>query len=217
LLPEPEPAEPGLAAAETAPSDGAEASGVPAGRFGGPGTRLLAALVALLVVAVGLLGWWAWPITSAGTPTFQTTGAAALTAAKADAKLVLAYDYRRLQDGFAAAVKVTTDADGPSCPHKVDPQDKAYDPKANCFKSEYTRTHQKVVVDFATRYKTVVIAAVSAGGVEQVHGDRATVLLYVNQQSTNNLSASAKITQDRVELVMQKVGGRWLVAGITAL
>lgn len=211
------PEEAGPAAAEPAAEDDAEAPDVPAGRSGRPVSRLLAALVALLVVAVGVLAWWAWPITSAGTPTFQTEGAAALKAAKADATLVLAYDYRHLTEGFAAAVKVTTDADGPSCPHKVDPQDKAYNAKANCFKSEYTRTHQKVVVDFATRYKTVVIAAVSAGGVERVQGNQVTVLLYVNQQSTNSLSSSAKITQDRVEMVMQKVGGRWLVAGITAL
>lgn len=179
--------------------------------------RSLAVLALLLAVVVGLLAWWAWPLTHAGKPAFDTQGSAALRAAKADAKLVLAYDYRDLDSGFRKAVAVTTDVDGKDCPKKVDPQDKAYDAKADCFRSEFTRTHEKVVIDFAKRYQTVVLADVSAGGVERVQGDEATVLLYVNQQSTNNLSASPKITQDRVEMTMKKVGGRWLVAGITAL
>jgi Mce-associated membrane protein len=179
--------------------------------------RLLVGLVVVLLMATAALTWWAWPVTSAGKPVFESDGKAALTAAKADAKLVLAYDYRHLEDGFRAAVKVTTDADGKDCPQRVDPADKAYEPRANCFRSEYTRTHQKVVVDLATRYKTVVIADVGAGGVVRVSGDQVVVLLYVNQQSTSTQSATPKITQSRVEMTMQRVSGRWLVAGIRAL
>lgn len=182
-----------------------------------PTPRLLGALVVVLLVVTVALTFWAWPLTSAGTTTFEYDGQAALKAAKADAKLVLAYDYRHLEDGFRAAVKVTTDADGKDCPQKVDPANKAYDPRANCFKSEYTRTHEKVVVDLATRYKTVVIADVGAAGVERVHGDQVAVLLYVNQQSTSTQSATPKITQSRVEMIMNRVGDRWLVAGINAL
>ena len=182
-----------------------------------PTPRLLGALVLVLLAATVALTAWAWPLTSAGKTAFESDGQAALKAAKADAKLVLAYDYRHLEDGFRQAVKVTTDADGKDCPHKVDPADKAYDPRANCFRSEYTRTHEKVVVDLATRYKTVVLADVGAGGVERVHGHQVTVLLYVNQQSTSTQSATPKITQSRVEMIMNKVDGRWLVAGINAL
>jgi hypothetical protein len=179
--------------------------------------RVLVALLAVLVAVTAALTAWAWPLTSAGTTTFESDGQAALKAAKADAKLVLAYDYRHLEDGFRKALKVTTDADGKDCPHKVDPADKAYDPRANCFRSEYTRTHEKVVVDLATRYRTVVLADVGAGGVERVHGDQVTVLLYVNQQSTSTQSATPKITQSRVEMIMNRVHGHWLVAGINAL
>ena len=181
-------------------------------RSGSP--RLLVALLVVLIALTAALAVWATrPVETA----FDTDGAAALKAAKADAKLVLAYDYRTLDAGFKKAVAVTTDADGKDCPKKVDPKNPAYDARANCFKSEYTRTHDLVVVDLATRYKTVVIADVSAGGVERVRGDQVTVLLYVNQQSTNTQSATPKITQSRVEMVMQKIGGRWLVAGINAL
>jgi hypothetical protein len=179
--------------------------------------RVLVALLVVLVAVTAALTAWAWPLTSAGTTTFESDGQAALKAAKADAKLVLAYDYRNLEDGFRKALKVTTDADGKDCPHKVDPADKAYDPRANCFRSEYTRTHEKVVVDLATRYRTVVLADVGAGGVERVHGDQVTVLLYVNQQSTSTQSATPKITQSRVEMIMNRVDGHWLVAGINAL
>jgi hypothetical protein len=173
--------------------------------------------VVLLLALTAALTAWAWPLTSAGETTFASDGQAALKAARADATLVLAYDYRHLEDGFRKAVKVTTDADGKDCPQKVDPDNRAYDPRATCFRSEYTRTHEKVVVDLATRYKTVVIADVSAGGVERVHGDEVVVLLYVNQQSTSTQSATPKVTQSRVEMTMNRVGGRWLVAGIEAL
>jgi hypothetical protein len=203
-------------AVASAPVDTPDAT-VEQTRATAPTPRLLSALVVVLLAATVALTFWAWPVTSAGSTTFDYDGHAALRAAKADAKLVLAYDYRHLEDGFRAAVKVTTDADGKDCAQKVDPANKAYDPRANCFKSEYTRTHVKVVVDLATRYKTVVIADVGAAGVETVHRDQVAVLLYVNQQSTSTQSATPKITQSRVEMIMNRVGGRWLVAGINAL
>ena len=180
-------------------------------------TRLLAVLAVVLLVAVGVLTWQLVALSDRPNAAYQRTAEAALAAAKADAVLVLAYDYRSLEAGFQKALKVTTDADGPSCAQKADRTSKAYDPKANCFRTEFTLTHQKVVTDLATRFKAVVVAEVSAGGVEKVDGNQVTVLLYVNQQSTNTQSASPKITQDRVEMIMQKVHGQWLVAGINAL
>jgi Mce-associated membrane protein len=180
-------------------------------------TWVLALLLVVLLAGIGGLSWWIWALTHQNGNRFAKDGDPALRAAKAAASLVLAYDYRSLDKGFAAASQVTTDADGPSCPHKVDPKDPAYDPKARCFKSEYSRTHDLVVKDVATRYKVIVVADVSAGGVESVNGDLVTVLLYVNQQSTNSNAATPKITQARVEMIMQKVRGRWLVAGVSAL
>jgi hypothetical protein len=181
------------------------------------GQRWLALLTALLAVAVALLTWQLVALSDRPYADDQRTGKAALAAAKADAALVLAYDYRSLEPGFQKAVKVTTDLDGPSCAQKADRTSQAYDPKANCFRSEFTLTHEKVVTDLATRFKAVVVAEVSAGGVEKVDGDLVTVLLYVNQQSTNTQSATPKITQDRVEMIMKHARGSWLVAGINAL
>jgi Mce-associated membrane protein len=203
--PEPEP-EPAGQSAELLPQPPRAAS-----------TRVLALLLVVLLAGIGGLSWWIWALTHQNGSRFTKDGDPALRAAKAAASLVLAYDYRSLDKGFAAASQVTTDADGPSCPHKVDPKDPAYDPKARCFKSEYSRTHDLVVKDVATRYKVIVVADVSAGGVESVNGDLVTVLLYVNQQSTNSNAATPKITQARVEMIMQKVRGRWLVAGVSAL
>jgi Mce-associated membrane protein len=170
-------------------------------------TRVLALLLVVLLAGIGGLSWWIWALTHQNGSRFTKDGDPALRAAKAAASLVLAYDYRNLDQGFAAASQVTTDADGPTCPHKVDPKDPAYDPKARCFKSEFSRTHDLVVKDVATRYKVIVVADVSAGGVESVTGGLVTVLLYVNQQSTNSNAATP----------MQKVRGRWLVAGVSAL
>lgn len=212
--PEPEPEPQPEPQPEPEPVDAAEQPSRPPRTAS---TRMLALLLVVLLAGIGGLSWWIWALTHQNGSRFTQDGDPALRAAKAAASLVLAYDYRSLDKGFAAASQVTTDADGPSCPHKVDPKDPAYDPKARCFKSEYSRTHDLVVKDVATRYKVIVVADVSAGGVESVNGDLVTVLLYVNQQSTNTNAATPKITQARVEMIMQKVGGRWLVAGVSAL
>jgi hypothetical protein len=44
-----------------------------------------------------------------------------------------------------------------------------------------------------------------------------TVLLFVDQTTTSNRLNGPKVDQNRVQLVMQKVGSHWLVSGLKAL
>jgi hypothetical protein len=180
------------------------------------GRGLYAAVAVLTAVCTVLVVLLVADVRGERNGDYEAKAKPALAAAKTAAKQVLSYDYRTLEPGFQKALALTTDVDK-DCKAKADRTSKAYDPNARCFRTEFSLTHSKVVVDLATRYKAVVTADVGAAGVVGVAGDRVTVLLYVNQQSTNTQAANPKITQDRVEMLMQKVRGRWLVAGITAL
>jgi len=209
--PVPEPAEPPVASAPV------DAPAAEPERTSGGGTGLLtAAVVVLTVVCAVLVVLVVRDLRDRPNADYEAQAAPALAAAKRAATQVLAYDYRNLEPGFQKALALTTDVDR-DCKAKADRTNAAYDPNAKCFRTEFALTHQKVVVDLATRFKAVVTADVGAAGVVGVAGDRVTVLVYVNQQSTNTQAANPKITQDRVEMVMQKVKGHWLVAGITAL
>jgi Mce-associated membrane protein len=156
-------------------------------------TGVLSGVVALLVAAVAVLGYLA--ATTGGESDADKDRKAALQAGTAAAKLVFSYDYRHLAEDFAKGKAVTTGA----------------------FATEYEKTTKEVVTDVAPRYKTVVTAEVSEGGVVTSKGDVVTLLLFVNQQSTSTLSKAPKITQSRVRMELTRTGDRWLVSKITAL
>lgn len=200
------PAEPGGTGPETAEAEQAPVRG---------GRWLPVAAVLLVAAIAGVAVWLVTVLRGPGDP-FTSEGEPALRAAKAAVPVVLGYDYRTLDAGLVAAKKVVVDLDS-GCAQKVDPKSASYDTKARCFASEFTRTHDVVVKDFAVRYKVVATADVSAGGVERVSGDDVTVLLYVNQQSTRSDRTSPLVTQARVQMLMHHQGGRWLVADVTAL
>jgi Mce-associated membrane protein len=149
-------------------------------------------VIALLAAGTALLGVLAF--TTGGGSGPDTDGRAALKAATAEAVVVLSYDYRHLSADFAKALALTT---GP-------------------FNKEYQNTSEKVVTDLAARYHAVVVAEVSAGSVERVTGKDVTLLMFINQKSDSTLSSATKITTNRVEMVMTRVHGRWLVKDVTA-
>jgi len=199
--PEPEPEtelEPAveLPAGEEQPlTAGVEApsAAVAAVRAGGSGwTRLLAAVVAVLVLLGAALGLLA--VRSAGAGPLQDDRDHALDAARSAARAVFSYDYRHLAKDFAAGRAVTTGA----------------------FRAEYERTTGKLVGDVAPQYKAVVVAEVSSAGVVDAHPGRVLVLAFVNQESTSTLTAAPKITQSRLELTMVERDGHWLIEQIRA-
>lgn len=120
----------------------------------------------------------------------------ALAAARSAAVTVLSYDYRHLDDDFAAAAAVT----------------------AQPFTGEYQRTTSTAVRPVATKNKAVVAATVSAAGVVRAAADRVVVLAYVNQTTRSSRLERPQLDQNRVELTMVRgSAGRWLVGGVTAM
>jgi Mce-associated membrane protein len=195
LTPEPEP-EPVASAPEAAPAPEPEPTPEPVAAAWQPGKAVLGVLggvVVLLLAAVVLLGVLA--VTTSGPSQADKDRKAALAASKVAAKLVLSYDYRHLAQDFAKGKAVTTGA----------------------FATEYQTTTTQVVADVAPRYKTVVVADVSEGGVVRSSGSTVTVLLFVNQTSNSTLSQAPKITQSRVQMELTRKGGRWLVSKVDAL
>ena len=178
-------------------------------------TRWLVAAAALLVAGIAGVGFWLFTLLGSSTSTFDTGNEPALRAARAAVPPLLGYDYRRLDADLKAATAVLGDVDK-DCAHRGNPSDKAFDSKALCFRTVYTKTYDRLVKDFALQYKVVASASVSAAGVEHTDGDRATVLLFVNTESTRG-SGTPMITQSRVEMLMHRSHGRWLVANIAAL
>lgn len=158
----------------------------------GPRTGPLTAVVAVLAVLALVLGVLAWR--AAGPGPLQHDRDAALDAARSAARVVFSYDYRHLEQDFAAGRAVTTGE----------------------FRKEYERTTGKLVDNVAARYKAVVVADVGAAGVVTASPGRVLVLVYVDQQSASTLTAQPRLTQSRLEMTMVEHGSHWLVEKIRA-
>lgn len=178
-----EPAELAEPAAEPAPGPPAPPPAL---------VRVLAALVAVLLLLVGFLAYQASD--RHGPDPLDASRAAALDAGRQAARLVLSYDYRHLAKDFAAGRAVSTGQ----------------------FLKDYESTTGKLVEDVAPRYKAVLVADVSEAGVVTATRDRALLLVFVDVQSTSTLTTSVKVTPRRVKLTMQRVHGRWLLADVDA-
>jgi len=120
----------------------------------------------------------------------------AIGAARNAARLVLSYDYRRLDKDVQAALATTT----------------------GDFRDEYSRTTAALKKDgVPTRYKAVVVSEVSDAAVVAGGRHRAQVLVFVNQLSTSTLSTAPKVTKSRVLMRLVNKDGRWLVEEVDAI
>lgn len=117
-----------------------------------------------------------------------------VAAARSAVQGVLSYDYRHLDQDFTAGRKLLTPG----------------------FAKDYEET-TKAVAPTAKQYHAVVTAEVTAAGARNVSADSATVLLFVDQTSTNTKHAQPRIDQSRVRVTMVKDGGRWLLSKLEAL
>lgn len=143
--------------------------------------------------AVGLL--WAH---DAARARVDSAGSAALAAARTDALALLSYDYRSIRADVTRATADTTGA----------------------FRAQYGRTAATLLSE-ASSLRAIVQATVGTAAVVQAHAQRVTVLLFVDQASVKQLpgarTPTTRIDQSRVLMGMQRVGGRWLVATLSAL
>jgi Mce-associated membrane protein len=113
----------------------------------------------------------------------------ALAAATTGVAAVLSYDYRTLAHDFTTAEALLT-------------------PK---FRKQYVTTTGRAVQPLAAKYHAVSTADVTAAGVVQASASRAVVLVLVNQTVTNTQLAAPRLDRSRIDVVLVKRGGRWLI------
>lgn len=136
----------------------------------------------------------------------QRTGqarTAALAEAQKAVPVIFSYDYRHLDQDFAAAEAFLT---GP-------------------FRDQYAKTTETVVKPTASQYDGVVKATVakpSDGGapalaVVSASPDQVVVLAFVDQSTTSNRVSGTQVDQNRVLLTLTRAPGGWLVSAVAAL
>lgn len=119
----------------------------------------------------------------------------ALAAAQSHAEELLSYDYRTIEDHVDRAA---SDATGN-------------------FREEYVKTFESALIEQAKNQEAVVKARVRAASVVEAQPERAVVLLFVNQATTNKEADDTKVDQPRVRMTLDKVGDRWLVSEVESL
>jgi Mce-associated membrane protein len=164
-----------------------------------PGRRakLIAVAAAGTVLALGAVAVGAWMYAPRGGPAdsaaLPTGGSELLKIASADVQTVTSYDYRRLDADVRSAHGVMTGG------------------LVEQYDSAMTTTRQ-----VALKAKAVSAATVLSAGLESTRGDRATVLVFLNQQITRGEQTPTEDrSQVRAGLVRRQ--GHWLLDQITPL
>lgn len=159
----------------------------------------LVALVAAVVLALGFAAWFR------GEANQLTGSAAASNAALVDAgataqvsaqvreavQRVFSYDFARLDDNERAADEVIT--------------------------GQYTQSfHQQFarVRELAPPQQAVVVATVPAIAVKVLDGDRAIVLVFIDQQAHQGGQAKPLLAAGRVSVTAKRVNGSWKIADV---
>ena len=184
------------------PSDDADPAAEAAGSARGRRTSLLNAVLAALVVAglvaAGLLaGAWRQDERT------RQARTQAVAAARDAAPVILSYDYRHVDQDFAAATARLT---GP-------------------FLEQYRKTTSSVVGPTARQYHAVVKATVAkpaSGGDDSVSvvsasPDRVVVLLFVNQVTDSTRITGPRLDLNRVRLTLTRTSAGWKVTAVDAL
>lgn len=151
---------------------------------------VLAAVALALLIVTGLAArtWW---------QDRQLTAARseALSAARPAAVALASYDYRHLKADFATAESFTT---GP-------------------FHDQYAKTATTAVAALATKYHAVVSARFLDAGVVTATPRQVTVVVFLDQTTRSNRIPAPRTDQDRLQLTMSRVHGRWLVSDLRVL
>ncbi len=149
---------------------------------------ILAGLGALAVVLAVLVAFLAQTLSRSGNQ--EDRRQEALDASRDNVRTILAYDYRHLDQDYAAARAVITG-----------PLRKEYDTTAATKKMSQDRVALK-----ASLSSEVLNAAI-----ETSDADRATALVFVNRSVRGSVFATPQVTLDRIEMTMVRQHGTWLV------
>ncbi|MDQ3761094.1 MAG: hypothetical protein M3460_05155 [Actinomycetota bacterium] len=163
------------------------------------GVATLVGLVAALVIALGLGAWFRGE-------TNQLVGSAAasneaLVDASATAQVseqvreavqrVFSYDFARLDENERAAADVITG------------------PFAQAFHRDFAR-----VREMAPSQQAVVAATVPALAVKVLDGERAIVMVFVDQQARQGAESKPLVAPGRIIVTAQRVDGSWKIAEV---
>jgi Mce-associated membrane protein len=162
--------------------------------------RGVAMLVALVAAALSALGLAAWLRAQAAA---LTASAAASNHALVDAgttaqvcgqvrdavQRVFSYDFARLDDDERAAAEVITG------------------PFVHSFHQQFARVRQ-----LAPPQQARVVATVPALAVKVIDGDRASVLVFLDQQAHQGGQAAPLRASGRLAVTAQRVNGSWKIA-----
>jgi Mce-associated membrane protein len=106
-------------------------------------------------------------------------------------ELVYSYDFARLDENERAAREVITTA----------------------FSTEFDRLFSQVR-DLAPQQQAVVSATVAVSAVQEISGDRAVLVAFMNQQATTVANAEQVEAGGRLTVVGERVDGRWKIASV---
>jgi Mce-associated membrane protein len=151
-----------------------------------------AVLAVLVVVLAGAVVWEMAQTLRADAAT--AAGQDAQSAARAAAQAIMSYDYRTLNSDMATARSMTTGS----------------------FRRQYDSDAPRLL-EIARQYKGITRADVWAAGTQSQSPGQVTVILFVDQTTTQASDKTPRLSENRVEMTMRKVGGTWLVAGMQAL
>lgn len=171
------------------PSEGSRPAG-PAVRRMVPAWLLIGLAVAVLVVA-GAAAWL--DVTQPSDRSVEDATAAAQSAAERAVVPVLSYDARHLDESKAAAEQYLT----------------------GDYRTEYDKIFDGIIRQNAPSTGTVVKAQLVRSGIVRSGDDRVQVFLLVNQTRTNKTDKQPQIYKNWVTMTMEKVGGDWLVSGMS--
>lgn len=124
----------------------------------------------------------------------QSAAASALAAGRAYSIDIASYDYRSLTKDFAVVEQHST-------------------PTFAASYSQSTKTLSTVL----TQFHAVASATIAAAGVESATTSRAVVLVFVNQTVTNTAQKKPTKEPSRVEIVLLRQHGQWLIDDLRLL
>lgn len=170
-------------------------AGPPVGnrRLRGMSPRGAVAVLAVVVVVLAAAVVWEM-LQTLNSDAATAAGQDAQSAARAAAQAIMSYDYRTLTSDMAKAQSMTTGA----------------------FRRQYEADAPRLL-QIARQYKGITRADVWAAGTQAQSPSQVTVVLFVDQTTTQASDKTPRLSENRVEMVMRKVGGNWLVAGMQAL
>jgi Mce-associated membrane protein len=157
----------------------------------------LVALVAVLVIFLGLAAWFRGEgetLSGSAVSTNKALVDASATAQVTDqirdaVQRVYSYDFARLDDNERAANEVVTGA------------------FVDAFRQQFAKVRNQ-----APPQQAVVVATVPALAVKTLDGDRAIVLVFLDQQARQVGKDKPLFSTGRLSITAQRVDGRWKIA-----